>query len=61
MKHRLRRLLSDPPALMEQVVAWLMLAVLVFAAFYFFVFGSGQSCDENIEQCEESVGPYQIR
>jgi hypothetical protein len=46
---------------MEQVVAWLMLAVLVFAAFYFFVFGSGQSCDENIEQCEESVGPYQIR
>jgi hypothetical protein len=37
-----------------------MLMALVFAAFYFFVFSSPQ-CDETMEQCEVSVGPYQIR
>jgi hypothetical protein len=56
-----QRFLSSPPTVVEQVVSWLMLGILVFAAFYFFVFGSVPQCDETMDQCESSVGPYQVR
>jgi hypothetical protein len=56
-----RRLTFSPPTLVERVASWLMLLVLVVAAFYFFVFGSVPQCDETLEQCEASVGPYLLR
>jgi hypothetical protein len=55
------RFLSAPSTVAERIVPWLMLVVLVSAAFYFFVFGSHPQCDETMEQCEASVGPYQDR